>query len=315
MSAGLSRLAASQSLQAFSRPDQIGDAAGLVGTHPNWLRRSRRGTLSATTTLILQESLFAVPKMDCPSEEHMIRVALDKVAGIHSIRCDLAERRVRVVHGADLQDISARLERLGLGAALIATTAAGSSTAEVPDPVREAQTLRIVLAINAVMFFGELATAWLARSASLFADSLDMFADAAVYGLALCAVGRSAQARTRTAHAAGWLQATLAIVALGEVVRRLIWGSAPEPPLMMIVATVALAANVTCLWLVARHREGGAHMKASVIFSANDVIANVGVIVAGLLVAWTGSRYPDLAVGAVIAVVVLLGARRILRLQ
>jgi Co/Zn/Cd efflux system component len=84
---------------------------------------------------------------------------------------------------------------------------------------------------------------------------------------------------------------------------------------MMVVATVALAANVACLWLVTRHREGGAHMKASVIFSANDVIANAGVIVAGLLVSWTGSRYPDLVVGAVIAVIVGLGARRILRLQ
>ena len=264
---------------------------------------------------MLYESLFSVPKMDCPSEERMIRVALDNVAGVQSIRCDLAERRVRVVHAADPRDISARLERLELGAALIETTTAGPTTAEVADPVREARTLRVVLAINAVMFLGELVMAWVAHSAGLLADSLDMFADAAVYGLALYAVGRNAQARTRTAHVAGWLQGTLAIVALGEVVRRVFSGSAPEPPLMITVATVALAANAACLWLVARHRDGGAHMKASVIFSANDVIANVGVIVAGLLVAWTGSRYPDLAVGAVIAVIVVLGARRILRLQ
>jgi Co/Zn/Cd efflux system component len=265
--------------------------------------------------MVLRESLFTVPKMDCPSEEGMIRMALDEVAGVQSIRCDLAERRVRVVHAADAQEIAARLQHLGLGAALIETTTATPGTAEVRDPVGEAQTLRIVLAINAVMFVGEMVMAWLAQSAGLLADSLDMFADAAVYGLALYAVGRSAHARTRTAHAAGWLQAALALGALGEVVRRFLSGSAPEPPLMMIVATVALGANVVCLWLVARHREGGAHMKASVIFSANDVIANAGVIVAGVLVSWTGSRYPDLAVGAVIAGIVALGARRILRLQ
>jgi Co/Zn/Cd efflux system component len=264
--------------------------------------------------MVLRESLFTVPKMDCPSEERMIRMALDEVAGVQSIRCDLSERQVRVVHGADPQEVSARLERLGLGAALIETTATPGA-AQVSDPIGEAQTLRIVLAINAVMFVGELAMAWFAQSAGLLSDSLDMFADAAVYGLALYAVGRSAHARTRTAHAAGWVQAALAIGALGEVVRRFLWGSAPEPPLMMVVATVALAANVACLWLVTRHREGGAHMKASVIFSANDVIANAGVIVAGLLVSWTGSRYPDLVVGAVIAVIVGLGARRILRLQ
>lgn len=265
--------------------------------------------------MVLRESLFAVPKMDCPSEERMIRMALDEVAGVQRIRCDLAERRVSVVHSADAQEIAARLGHLGLGAALIETTTATAAPAQVPEPADEAQTLRIVLAINAVMFVGELAMAWVAQSAGLLADSLDMFADAAVYGLALYAVGRSAQARMRTAHAAGWLQAALAIGAFGEVVRRFLWGSEPEPQLMMIVAAIALAANVACLWLVSRHRDGGVHMKASVIFSANDVIANAGVIVAALLVSWTGSSYPDLAVGAVIAIVVGLGARRILRLQ
>jgi cation transport ATPase len=156
--------------------------------------------------MVLRESLFTVPKMDCPSEERMIRMALDEVAGVQSIRCDLSERQVRVVHGADPQEVSARLERLGLGAALIETRATPGA-AQVSDPIGEAQTLRIVLAINAVMFVGELAMAWFAQSAGLLSDSLDMFADAAVYGLALYAVGRSAHARTRTAHAAGWVQA------------------------------------------------------------------------------------------------------------
>ena len=269
----------------------------------------------ATGIMTRQKSTFAVPKMDCPSEERLIRVALDGLECIEDIRCDLADRRVRVVHSSDPQDIAARLERLELGAKLLETTAAAFPIAAATDLTRETRTLRVVLAINAVMFVGELLMAWVAQSAGLLADSLDMFADAAVYGLALYAVGRSAQARTRTAHVAGWLQAVLAIGALVEVARRFVWGSAPEPPLMMVVAAIALVANVACLWLVSRHRDGGAHMKASVIFSANDVIANTGVILAGAAVAWTGSRYPDLIVGVVIGAIVLLGARRILRLQ
>ena len=84
---------------------------------------------------------------------------------------------------------------------------------------------------------------------------------------------------------------------------------------MMGVALLALAANVTCLLLIARHRHGGVHMKASWIFSANDVIANAGVIAAGALVAWSGSRLPDLIVGTAVALVVLAGALRILRLR
>jgi Co/Zn/Cd efflux system component len=265
--------------------------------------------------MTLQESVFAVPKMDCPSEERMIRVALDGLEGIEDIRCDLANRQVRVVHSSNQTTIASRLERLELGATLLETRAGSLPVDAEADPARETRTLRMVLAINAVMFVGELVMAWFAQSAGLLADSLDMFADAAVYGLALYAVGRSAQARTRTAHVAGWLQAALALGALAEVARRFVSGSAPEPPLMMIVATVALVANVACLWLVARHRDGGAHMKASVIFSANDVIANAGVIVAGAVVALTGSRYPDLIVGVVISSIVFSGARRILRLQ
>jgi len=72
---------------------------------------------------------------------------------------------------------------------------------------------------------------------------------------------------------------------------------------------------VTCLMLIFKSRDGGAHMKASWIFSANDVIANLGVILAGVLVAWTGSRYPDLVIGVIIGVIVLTGARRILQLK
>ena len=78
---------------------------------------------------------------------------------------------------------------------------------------------------------------------------------------------------------------------------------------------LALAANVACLVLIARHREGGVHMKASYIFSANDVIANLGVIGAGALVAWLGTPWPDWIIGLLIAVVVLTGAVRILRLK
>jgi Co/Zn/Cd efflux system component len=263
----------------------------------------------------LVESQFAVPKMDCPSEERMIRVALDDVAGVRSVTCDLGTRRVRVVHHGGADEIATRLGALGLGATLVDTFDARADAADAPDEVGEARTLRLLLAINAVMFVTEMTIAWVARSAGLLADSLDMFADAAVYGLALYAVGRTAQAKVRTAHAAGWLQAALAIGALLEVARRFVVGSDPQPPLMILMSSVALIANVACLWLVSRHRQGGAHMQASAIFSANDVVANAGVVLAGVLVAWTGSPYPDLVIGVVIAVVVLRGARRILRLR
>ena len=155
----------------------------------------------------------------------------------------------------------------------------------------------------------------LAQSAGLLADSLDMFADAAVYSLALYAVGRAAHLKVKAAHIAGWLQLVLALGALFEVGRRFVFGSEPVSALMMGVGVVALVANVTCLVLISRHRDRGAHMTASYIFSANDVLANLGVIVAGALVAWTGSAVPDLVIGGIIGAVVLNGARRILALR
>jgi Co/Zn/Cd efflux system component len=103
--------------------------------------------------------------------------------------------------------------------------------------------------------------------------------------------------------------------ALAEVIRRVLFGSEPEASLMVAVALAALTANVTCMWLLARHRHGGAHMKASWIFTTNDVIANLGVIGAAGLVRLLKSNVPDLIVATVIALVVLNGAVRILRLR
>ena len=180
---------------------------------------------------------------------------------------------------------------------------------------QESGTLRVLLGINAIMFVVEMTAGLIAQSTGLIADSLDMFADAAVYGLALYAVGRSAKMQVRAAHLAGVLQLILAIGVLVEVVRRFVFGSEPESLMMMAIAFVALIANTGCLLLISKHREGGAHMKASWIFSANDVVINMGVIAAGALVAWTGSSYPDLIIGTIVGLIVLNGARRILALK
>lgn len=133
--------------------------------------------------------------------------------------------------------------------------------------------------------------------------------------MSLYAVGRAAAIKLRAARLAGWLQLALAIGALIEVIRRAVFGSEPVSALMMGMGAVALAANVASLLLLARHRGGGAHMRASWIFSTNDVLANLGVIVAGALVLVTGSALPDLVIGTLIALVVANGARRILALR
>jgi Co/Zn/Cd efflux system component len=179
----------------------------------------------------------------------------------------------------------------------------------------EGHVLRLLLAMNATMFVVEGAAGWLAESTGLLADSLDMLADASVYGIALYAVGRSAALKLRAARLSGWLQLALGCGVLAEVGRRALSGAEPQPPVMIGVACLALAVNVACVALLARHRKGAVHMRASWIFTANDALANLGVILSAGLVAWLGAAWPDWLIGGVIGGMVIVGALRILRLR
>lgn len=258
-------------------------------------------------------SVYAVPKMDCPSEERMIRLALNGFEEIRALSFDLSNRRLKVVHDGEVEPVTSKLKTLGLGASLQETVAANPETIKAAEfsaasAKQESGTLRWLLGINALLFVVEM-------TAGLIGESLDNFSDAAVYGLALYAVGHSVKMQVRAAHLAGVLQLILAVGVLVEVVRRFVFGSEPESLVMMAIAFVALIANTSCLLLISKHREGGAHMKASWIFSANDVVINLGGITAGALVAWTGSNYPDLIIGTITGGIVLNGARRILALK
>ena len=177
----------------------------------------------------------------------------------------------------------------------------------------ERKTLYALLLINALMFFTELSLGLLADSTGLIADSMDMLADATVYGLALFVVGKGLVSQSRSAQVSGLLQIILGIGVLIEVIRRVLFGEEPDSILMISIGFMALIANVICLLLLAKHRRGGVHMRASWIFSTNDIIANIGVIFSGVLVSVMGSRYPDLFVGAIISYVVVRGGFQILR--
>ena len=262
-----------------------------------------------------EASTFLIPKMDCSAEEQMVRMALSPLHEVKGLSFDLAQRQLVVFHTNGINEITTKLEALGFGAKLVETVKATGELPETPDPTKQAKVLKLLLAINGVLFFIEFISGIIAASTGLIADSLDMFADAAVYSIALYAVGKAAKYQLKAAHFAGWIQLLLALIVIIDVVRRFMFGSEPESDLMIIIGFLALIANVTCLYLISGHKDGGAHMKASWIFSANDVIVNMGVILAGVLVAWTGSAYPDLIIGILVSLFVLNGARKILALK
>lgn len=170
-----------------------------------------------------------------------------------------------------------------------------------------------LLAINAAMFIIELAVGLVADSTALIADSMDMLADAVVYAIGIYAVGKSIIHKANAAKVSGYFQLMLGVIILIDIIRRSIMGSEPVSYLMIGMGAVALVANVMCLLIIRKHKDGDVNMRASWIFSANDVIANMGVIAAGLLVLWLDSRLPDLIIGMIVSIVVLRGAWMILK--
>ena len=182
--------------------------------------------------------------------------------------------------------------------------------------IKDASQKRVLywlLGINATMFFVEMTVGILADSTALIADSMDMLADAVVYGIGIYAVGKSILHKAKAAQISGYFQLLLGVIILIDITRRLFLGSEPISSLMIGMGFIALIANVACLVIIRNHKNDEVHMRASWIFSANDVIANMGVIIAGVLVVWLDSRVPDLVIGCIVSVVVLRGAWMILK--
>ena len=182
---------------------------------------------------------------------------------------------------------------------------------KISDKVQQDVLIKL-LVINGFMFFVELGLGWYAQSTGLIADSMDMLADASVYAIGLYVIGKSIRHKAKAALLSGWLEAVMGLMIVMDIARRAVLGSEPMSEFMMAVGMAALLANVYCLTLIQKHKDGEVHMRASWIFSKNDVIANAGVIIGGLLVWMLDSRWPDLVIGIVIALVIFNGARRII---
>ena len=176
----------------------------------------------------------------------------------------------------------------------------------------ERRILWIALALNATMAVVDGTAGWLADSTGLLADGVDMLSDAMAYAIGLAAIGKTARFKTNAARLSGAVLLILGLGVLAEAARRGIYGSEPVSVLMIAVAAVALAVNVTVLRLLRPFREGEVHLRATWLFTRADVVANLGVIASALLVLATGSRFPDLIVGAAIGVFVVREAVEIL---
>jgi cation diffusion facilitator family transporter len=181
------------------------------------------------------------------------------------------------------------------------------------DSVAQQRVLLIALVLNATMFVVGLIAGLVAQSTGLIADSLDMLADAAAYSIALSAVHRDDLFKARAASVSGSLVLVLGIGVLLDAIRRAVIGSAPESGVMIGVASISLVVNATVLYLLGKYRDQGVHLRATWIFTRVDVIANLAVILSGLIILVTSFRFADLIVGAAIGSYVIKEALEILR--
>lgn len=186
-----------------------------------------------------------------------------------------------------------------------------------PDPhrgnVAYRRILWVVLAINAAMFLVEIGAGLAAGSASLQADALDFFGDAANYAVSLFVVGMVLRSRAKAALAKGATMGLFGLWIIGTVVWHAIHGTLPSAFTMGAIGFAALAANAVSFGLLWAYRDGDANMRSAWICTRNDVLGNLAVLIAAAGVFGTGTGWPDVIVAAIMAGLALQGAWLVIR--
>jgi Co/Zn/Cd efflux system component len=165
-----------------------------------------------------------------------------------------------------------------------------------------------VLAINAAMFLIEIGAGVAAGSASLQADALDFFGDAANYAISLLVVGMALRYRAMAALAKGTTMGLFGLWIIGTAIWHALHGTLPNAYTMGAIGFAALAANAISFGLLWAHRGGDANMRSAWICTRNDVLGNLAVLLAAAGVFGTGTGWPDVIVAAIMASLALQGA-------
>ena len=173
--------------------------------------------------------------------------------------------------------------------------------------------LKIVLFVNAIMFIVEAIAGMAAHSTALLADASDMLGDALVYGFSLYVLSRDEIWQARAALLKGLIMLTFGLGVAAEAIYKTLYPMLPNGETIGIIGLLALIANTGCFLLLYRHRADNLNMSSVWLCSRNDLFANAGVIVTGIAVIFTQSRWPDIIVGSAIAALFLKSAITVLR--
>lgn len=254
---------------------------------------------------------YRVTGMDCPSCATKIEKTARAVPGVEEVTVSIASG-IMTLRATRLAASLPRVEEAvtGLGYRLEPLDRppipmADDDDAGVPDLSHTLPAYRRALWIVVLLNLGygliEIVAGFLAGSQALKADALDFVGDGAISFLGLVTIGWGLAARARTALLQGAFLGALGLGVLALTLYRVFVLNTPEAELMGIFGVIALAINIAAAVVLLPHRTGDANMRAVWLFSRNDAIGNVAVVIAAGLVTWSGTAWPDLAVAVVIA--------------
>jgi Co/Zn/Cd efflux system component/copper chaperone CopZ len=266
---------------------------------------------------------YRVTGMDCASCAAKIEGAARKLEGVGDVKVSIASqimtlnvddpaRRLPVVEEA-VTDLGYKLNRMGKPKA----EGAADDDDQIPDlshvtPAYK-RALWIVVLLNVGYGVIEIVGSFLAGSQALQADALDFVGDGLISFLGLMAVGWGLAARAKAALLQGVFLGLLGLGVIGSTLYRVFIDHQPETLLMGGFAVVAFIVNVAAALVLLPHRKGDANMRAVWLFSRNDAIGNLAVVVAAVLVWWLSSPWPDLLVAFAVAGLFLQSAWSIIR--
>jgi Co/Zn/Cd efflux system component len=170
-----------------------------------------------------------------------------------------------------------------------------------------------VIALNGAMFLVEMFGGALAGSRALQADALDFLGDTLTYGVSLMVIGASVPVRAWAAFAKGVSLTLMGVGVFGWTAYHVLILGVPRAELMGGIGLMALGANLASVLLLMKYKDGDANVRSVWLCSRNDAIGNVAVMVAALGVWGTDTKWPDLAVAAVMAALFLYSSARILQ--
>lgn len=277
--------------------------------------------MAAAATDIIR---YHVTGMDCSSCAAKIEGAARKVEGVNDVKVSIASqimtlevddpaRRLPVVESA-VTGLGYQLDRVGEPKG---EGAENDDDDKIPDlshvtPAYK-RALWIVVLLNVGYGIIEISGSVLSGSQALQADSLDFIGDGLISFLGLIAVGWGLAARAKAALIQGIFLALLGFGVIGSTVYRVFVEHEPQTMLMAGFALVAFVVNVLAAVVLIPHRKGDANMRAVWLFSRNDAIGNLAVVVAAGVVWWLDNPWPDLIVAFAVAGLFLQSAWSIIR--